>query len=148
MGWTKSGKPPRERPDSEAHDHQFESVPDPWGRPVNGKLLGKLVGAAFDGCMICQDPLIQETAADPDTTARLVEVACIAVNATLGGLPHALVDESAAGIASKPFRLLARAGIDGANDRMWQTCRDMPESNRLEAIGTALNLIIGHLGVA
>jgi hypothetical protein len=109
---------------SQQHDHAGFEIPatlaGPLGRPVDHDLLGRFVGAGFDGCTSCQDALLTLMVEDPDTTARLVELACVATHGALGGLPASMTDDDAPGLAAPEFRRLARAGLDGANDAWWR----------------------------
>lgn len=89
------------------------------GRPVDHRLLGRFVGASYDGCVACQRPLLASIVQDAVTSARLIELACVAVHDMFGGLPAVLTDETAPGPASAPFRRLARTGLDDANDAMY-----------------------------
>jgi hypothetical protein len=131
------------------HDHAGFEIPatfgDPLGRPVDHALLGRFVGAAFDGCVSCQDPLLTLMVEDPATTARLVELACVATDAVLGGLPAGLTDQHAPGLAALEFRRLARAGLDGANDAMFTACADMTTTERRAAANTAADILVGQL---
>jgi hypothetical protein len=133
------------------HSHAGFEIPaslgGPLGRPIDHVLLGRFVGAAFDGCMSCQDPLLTLMIEDPATTARLVELACVTTNAVLGGLPAGLTDEHAPGIAAPEFRRLARAGLDGNNDAMSTACANMTGTERRAAANTAADILIGHLAV-
>jgi hypothetical protein len=120
---------------------------DPAGRVVDHELLGQFVGAAFDGCTSCQDALLTLMVEDAATTARLVELACVATQAMLGGLPASLTQDGASGLASPEFRRLARAGLDGANDAMWRCCEQMTTSQRRAAANTAADTLIGNLSL-
>lgn len=151
MGRNKPGKPRRERPGGSEHDHGGFETPgdarsDPMG-PVDHDLLGKVVGAAFDGCTSCQGPLLTLLVEDANTTARLVGMACIAMDSLLGGLPGSLLDQDAPGLAALEFRTLASAGVTGGPEAMWQACADMAPEGRRAAVNSALDLLIGHLSV-
>lgn len=132
---------------SQQHDHAgFEiTFGDPLGRPVDRALLGRFVGAAFDSCVSCQDAQLTLMIEDPATTARLVELACVATDSLLGGLPAGMTDEHAPGLAAPEFRRLARAGLDGANDAMFTACADMTSTERRAAANTAADILIGQL---
>jgi hypothetical protein len=151
MGRDKPGKPRRERPEQpepSPHDHSFgsdEDIPDPYGRQVDNRLLGEVVGAAFDGCKSCQDLLLTRLVEDSGTTARLVEMACGVTSELVGGLPPGMLDDAVPGPSSLPFRRLARAGLDGAHDAMWEVCAEMSVKERRAAVNTALDTLIGHL---
>jgi hypothetical protein len=149
MGRHKPSKPRRERPEPRQHDHTgFEIPADVIAaekRPVDHGLLGALMGAAIDGCTTCQDPLITLLTEDAATTARVVEMACVWMQQTLGGLPASLTDDNAPGYASLEFRRLARTGLDGSNDAMWQECQEMTPTQRREAANSALDLIVGAM---
>ncbi|MFJ3699648.1 hypothetical protein ACIPW9_36950 [Streptomyces sp. NPDC090052] len=131
------------------HDHTGFEIPadleDPAGRPIDHKLLGELMGAALDGCTTCQDPLLSILVEDPTTTARLVELACIATHAALGGLPPSMTDPAVPGTSSQEFRRLAATGVDGANDRMFKVCEQMTSTERRAAANTALDTLAGLL---
>lgn len=146
MGRQKPGKPRRPRPE-ETHAHEGFEIPadtaDPLGRPVDHTLLGELVGCAMDGCTTCQDPLLTLLVEDAATTARLVELACIATHSAFGGLPASMTDDGVPGPSSAEFRRLARAGLDGANDAMFATCERMPPTERRSAANTALDTLVG-----
>jgi hypothetical protein len=149
MGRHKPNKPRRSRPEPDAHRHEDFEIPtdfaDPGGRPVDHALLGQLVGTAFDGCTTCQDPLLTLLVEDPATTARLVELACVATHSVLGGLPASMTDDDVPGQTAPEFRRLARAGLDGANDTMFVACGELPTAGRRAAANTALDILIGHL---
>lgn len=148
MGRHKPGKPHRPRP-VQIHDHGKGFDHDDrvyGGNPVDGGLLAELMGASLDGCTTCQDILITLTTQDAATTTRLVELACVAVQTVLGGLPPNLTGDAADdGVTAPAFQLLARTGIDGENDEMWRTCTQMIPEQRREAVNTALNLLSGLL---
>lgn len=151
MGRNKPGKPRRERPEPTEHTHAGFEIPedfeDPEGRPVDHKLLSALVGAAFDGCLSCQDPLLTLLVEDPATTARLVELACIIVQNLFGGLPASMTypGHDPSNAFSVEFRRLAYEGLDGAHEAMGQMCAAMPVVNRRAAANTALNQVVGGL---
>lgn len=132
---------------SPQHQHTgFESpVGDPLGRPIDQELLDRFVAAAFDGCTACQDALLARMVTDAVTTARLVELACVAIQQALGGLPASLTDELIAGEVSPQFRRLARAGLDGRNDAMFRICERMTPQQRRAAADSAADLLIGIL---
>jgi hypothetical protein len=115
------------------------------GRPVNHDLLGRFVSAAVDGCGPCQRTLLDEMVADPVTTVRLVELACVAVQDTMGGLPANLLHPGRPGLASPEFRHLARAGAGNTNQRMAEVCQRMSPAGRRAAAETAADLLIGNL---
>lgn len=151
MGRQKPGKPRRERPESTEHSHEGFEIPEgfehPGGRPVDNKLLGDLVGAAYDGCTTCQDPLLTLLVEDPTTTARLVELTCVAVHQAFGGLPAGMTDADAPGQSTPEFRRLARAGMDGANESMFQECEQMDAEQRRAAANTALDTLVGQIAL-
>lgn len=118
---------------------------DPDGREVDHALLGRLMGAAYDGCQECQPPLIDALVQNADTSARLVELGCLIVAEQLGGLPASLTDPSVPGLASREFRELAAAGVDGQNRAMWERCRTMVPEQRRAAVSSALDLLVGSL---
>lgn len=118
---------------------------DPDGRQVDHALLGRLMGAAYDGCRECQPPLVDQVIEDADTSARFVELGCLMVAEQLGGLPAFLTDPDAPGLASREFRQLAAAGVDGQNAAMWEACRAMTPEQRRAAVDSALDLLVGSL---
>lgn len=129
------------------HVHDgFDTATDPMGRGVDGPLLGHLMGAAFDGCAPCQADLLAAAADHPPTTARIVELACMAVHKTTGGLPDNLTDPDMDAIASRAFRVLAGTGVDGGNEQMFEAAASMTITERATAVDTALNLLVGILG--
>ena len=119
---------------------------DPFGdRGVDGRLLGQFVGAAYDGCTSCQDAQLTLLIEDAPTTARLVELACIAIHSALGGLPQGLTDPTTPGIAAPEFRQLAHVGLDGDNAAMFALCEQMTPPQRRAAANSAADLLIGQL---
>jgi hypothetical protein len=135
-----------ERRDMTGHTHDEFPVdlPDSLGRPVDGRLLGQFISAAFDGCTSCQDALLTLLVEDAATTARLVELACVATQGILGGLPASMTDEGE-GLSSPEFCRLARAGVDGGNDVMWRACGRMTIVERRAAANTAADTLVGIL---
>lgn len=134
---------------SRDHIHDgFAADPDPLGRGVDGPLLGHLIGAAMDGCKPCQADLLAAVADHPPTTARVVELACMAVQNAVGGLPLDLTDPDMITMASRAFRVLARTGVDGGNEQMFEAADEMAITERAAAVDTALNLLVGIMGAA
>jgi hypothetical protein len=131
------------------HQHAGFEMPagyiDPEARPVDHELLGRFVGAAFDGCAPSQDALLARMAQDPVTTARLVELACVATLGALGGLPASLTQDDVPGLAGPEFRRLARAGLDGANAELFRACEQMTAAERRAAADSAADLLVGLL---
>lgn len=131
------------------HDHPGFEPPadytDPTGRPIDHALLGQFIGAAYDGCTSCQDALMTLLIQDSDTTARLVELACIATHTLFGGLPANMTNDDAPGPAAPEFRRLARAGLDGGNPILFEDCARMTPKQRRAAANTAADLVVGHL---
>jgi hypothetical protein len=130
------------------HTHDLFAVAvavDPLGRPVVTALLGQFLGAAFDGCASCQDPLLTLLTADPVTVGRLVELACQAVHEALGGLPPNLLDPAAPGVAAAEFRELAAAGEDGQLGALHARCARMTAVQRRAAANSAADLLVGYL---
>lgn len=132
-----------------AHDHRpppdLRVGPDPLGRPVNEDLIDQLLGALIDACPDCQRHALDQAQADPATTARIVELACVAVDRTFGGLPRNLTDDSALGLAHPAFRAMARAGIDHGPHALVAEAHHHPEPDRRGALTTALDLLAGLL---
>lgn len=118
---------------------------DPDQLPVDGQLLGQFIGAAFDGCTSCQDAQLTLLIEDPTTTGRLVELACVATHALLGGLPLALTEPDKPGPASEEFRRLAAAGLDGHRAALFATAATMSPAERRAAANTAADILIGQL---
>lgn len=151
MGRQKPGKPRRPRPEPSAHAHEGFEIPDdfqdPGGRPVDHKMLGELIGAAYDGCTSCQDLLLTLLVEDPTTTARLVELACVSAHGMFGGLPASMTEEGVPGTSSPEFRRMARAGLDGENAAMFQVCEQMSPTERRAAANTALDTVIGQIAM-
>lgn len=127
------------------HEHAFGVTEDPQRPEIDVKLLDQLVGAAFDGCTSCQDPLLTLLVQDPAATARLVELACVAVANILGGLPGEMTTPGHPGLSSDAFRRLAALGADGGNDALFAECARMSEADRRAAANTALNTLVGVL---
>jgi len=133
---------------ADAHSHGGFEVPvDSVDRPVNRELLGQFVGAAFDSCTSCQDALLTLLVEDPVTTARLVELACVATQMEFGGLPGSLTDEHRPGPASPEFRRLAREGLNGITT-MFTLCEQMSPAQRRAAANTGADILLGHLILA
>lgn len=134
------------------HNHDTLLIPpeleDPDGRPVDHELLGRLLGACFDTCTACADPLMDRCVADVATCARLVELACLSVAEVIGGVPAILTNKDAPGPASPEFRELADAGAEGNNKAMWQLCGQMIPEQRRAALDTALNLLTASIRLA
>ncbi|PCG87390.1 hypothetical protein CIB93_04370 [Streptomyces sp. WZ.A104] len=86
---------------------------------------------------------------DPATSARTVELACVAVHGQLGGFPPSMTDEDAPGSTSSPeFRRLARAGLDGANGAMFREWeRRVAGAERRSTVNTATDTIVGLMAV-
>lgn len=131
-------------------DHLHDGLAiDPMGRGVDGPLLDHLIGAVLDGCRPCQNELIAAVADHPPTAARCVELACFAVHSTLGGLPASLTDpDDPDQMASRAFRRLARTGLDGGNERMFEAAAAMDVTDRATAVDSALDLLAGIMGAA
>lgn len=132
------------------HRHEGFEIPDgdPLGRPVDHQLLSQFVGAASDGCTSCQDALLTLMTEDAATTARLVEIACVATQSALGGLPGSMTDPFAIGPEAPEFRRIARAGLDGANTALFTACEQLTPPERRAAANTAADILIGHLQTA
>jgi hypothetical protein len=149
MGRHKPGKPRRERPEPTGHEHDGFEFPagfkdqDAW--TVDYGLLSSLIGAAYDRCTTCQDPLLTLLVEDATTTARLVEIGCIMTHHLLGGLPQSMWDPDVPGTSSREFRRLACAGLDGANEEMLTLCQTMTPTERRSAANTAMDQLIGLL---
>lgn len=133
------------------HHHDTFAVPegyvDPLGRPVDTALLGQFVGAAFDGCTSCQDPLLTLMTTDPVTVGRLVELACQVVHDVLGGLPPNMLDPAVRGVAAPEFRELAAVGSDGQLGALHARCAAMTGVQRRAAANSAADLLVGYLSM-
>lgn len=131
------------------HRHAgFETPPgytDPQGRGVNTALLGQLLGAAVDGCTTCQAVLLTLLVEDAASTARLIELACVATHSLLGGLPASLTDPAADGPTSPEFRELAAAGLNEQNTALFDRCAQMSTTQRHAAATTAADILTGLL---
>ena len=134
------------------HGHEgFEVAPGKlsgWG--VDAVLLGQLVGAAVELCFSCQEALLTLVGEDAATTAQLVELACVAVNETLGGLPVDLVDVAD---ADSPvplgFRQLALSVFEGSDPAaLLAQCAGMAAAERRGAARTATSLFVGEMRAA
>ncbi|WP_427896715.1 hypothetical protein ACQHIV_42275 (plasmid) [Kribbella sp. GL6] len=134
---------------SNDHNHGagFQALADPLGRPVDGLLMSEFIGSAFDGCTACQDAQLTLLIEDPATSARVVELACVAVQGKFGGLPDGMTDPAAAGPAAPEFRQLARAGLDARNDAMFQECARMTTTQRRAAVNTAADVLVGMMSM-
>lgn len=137
------------------HSHmQFQlDVPqDSRALPIDYRLLSRLINAAFDMCQACQDDLVRHISLDGPTTARLVELACVAVNEVWGGLPPDFTKDDTESMASPEFRKLARVGSNGHNDAMYAECGKMTPAERKTAIESSAAILAGghamliHLG--
>ncbi|MFE3105295.1 hypothetical protein [Nocardia tengchongensis] len=131
------------------HAHEeFESGPGtlPGADPV---LLGHLVSAAADECPSCVEALLSLIAHDAPTTAQLVELACAAVNNTLGGLPVDLVDttdpDSPVPMA---LRQLVAARMDRNRATVNTVCASLSAADRHAAARTATALLAGEIRAA
>jgi hypothetical protein len=132
------------------HDHQAPGFPEDADEPGapsgDTALMGRFLAAAFAECASCQDVHAIAIAADPVTTVLLVVTACALIDGVIGGLPRALTDGDAPGVASLPFRRLARAGTGGPVGAMLAASRAMSPADRRAAIETAADLVIGVRG--
>ncbi|PJN36701.1 hypothetical protein CG747_32815 [Streptomyces sp. CB02959] len=119
-------------------------MPQPGGWQADSKLFEDLTGAAFEGCMSCQDVLLTLLVEDAVTTARLVELACGAIIDLEGDLPASQIDPDVPGKASPEFRRLARAGLGKSTDGMYRECGQMSSPERRAAANTALDTLVGY----
>ncbi|GAA2100412.1 hypothetical protein GCM10009801_72910 [Streptomyces albiaxialis] len=145
MGRDKAGKQRRPRPE-ETHDHHgwsLDAVPQPGGWAPDSKLFEDVTGAAFEGCVSCQDAALTLLVEDAVTTARLVELACGVIIGLEGDMPPSQVDPDAPGNSSPEFRRLARAGLGKTTDGMYHECEQMTPSERRAAANTALDTLVG-----
>ncbi|WP_331765103.1 hypothetical protein [Nocardia sp. NBC_01388] len=131
------------------HGHKgFEIAPGKLAG-ADTVLIGQLVGAAFDECPSCQEALLTLVAQDAPTTAQLVELACVAVNDTLGGIPVDLVDtadtDSPVPLA---FRELALSFMDGDPAPLHAHSAVLPATERHAAARTATALFVGEMRAA
>lgn len=132
------------------HDHSGFEPPagytDPEGRTIDNDLLGRVVGAGFDGCRPCETVVMDQLVQDPTSTARLVELACVAVASLLGGLPRNMAHD-AGGLSSPVFKRLARAGLNGRNGAVYDEAEQLTVEQRRAAADTALDTLVGQLGM-
>lgn len=134
------------------HRHEGFEVPpgklDGWG--VDTALLGQVVGAAYDECPSCQEALLTMLAESAPTTAQLVELACIAVRETLGGIPVDLVDtaepDSPVPIGFRRLALLVVENTEPA--ALAAQCAGLPATERQAAARTATALFVGEMRAA
>ncbi|WP_280462737.1 hypothetical protein [Nocardia carnea] len=134
------------------HEHEGFEIPpgklDGWG--VDTALLGQLIGAAYDECPSCQEALLTLLAENAPTTAQLVELACVAVRETLGGIPVDLVDTAD---ADSPvpigFRRLALSVVEHAGPAALSAqCAGLPATERQATARTATALFVGEMRAA
>lgn len=117
------------------------------GRTVDVELLDSFVGATVDGCFACQLVLMDDLVADPVSTARLVELACISLDRVMGGLPGSALYDHEPGPASLEFRRLARAGLyDGG--AVYRECEVMTLEERREAAYTGVDTLVAAINMA
>jgi hypothetical protein len=137
---------------TDEHDHALPLSPDvladPRGLPVDMAMLARLIGAAFEGCASCQDPLMTLLVPDAPSVARLVELACVATYSLFGFLPANMTDPDVPGRSGPAFRKLAAAGADGENAALFELCEQMDPRARREATNDALEILVGHLVTA
>jgi hypothetical protein len=112
MGREKPGKPRQPRA-QQTHSHRgwtLRAAPQPFGWQADSTLFEAVTGAAFEGCVSCQDALLTLLIEDAVTTARVVELACGAIINLEGHLPPSHTDPDLPSQASSvEFRHLARA---------------------------------------
>ncbi|MFE7747064.1 hypothetical protein, partial [Nocardia sp. NPDC057455] len=101
-----------------------------------------------DGCGPCQDETRNRITRHSPSTARLVELACIAVAEQLGGLPRNLTERGVPGLASEEFRSLARAGCDGHSDALYAACAALNDEQRRAAADSAGDLLVGMMSLS
>jgi hypothetical protein len=135
-----------------SHEHEVFPFPAEARHPAPGEatidfeLIGSLVGVAFDGCTTCQDPLLTLLVEDAASTTRLVELACVATAAQLGGLPPSMHDvDHSGGLTPMPFRRLAGAGLDGQAAAMYRVAEEMSVQDRRVAANCALDTLVGMM---
>lgn len=133
-------------PNPNDHSHilfQLDVPEESQGFPIDYHLLSRLVNAAFDMCRACQDDFVTRISLDGPSTARLVELACVAINEVWGGLPPDFTQDDAESMASPEFRRLARVGSDGHNDAMYAECGKMTPAERKAAIESSTAILAG-----
>lgn len=123
-----------------------EDIEDVPGYTPDYGLLSELMSAALDGCVPCQSRMLGRLETDSTSSARLVALACVAIHDLLGGLPAAMTDPDAPGVAHPAFRRLATAGLDGHPEAMFVLAATMGPGELRGASETALDLLVGHLG--
>lgn len=140
-------------PDNHSHMlFQLDVPDDSQSVSIDYRLLSRLVNVAFDMCHACQDDLVTRISLDGPSTARLVELACVAINEVWGGIPPDFTQDDEESMASPEFRLLARTGSGGHNDAMYAECRKMTPAERKAAIESSAAILAGghamliHLG--
>ncbi|MFE5325455.1 hypothetical protein ACFRCG_03415 [Embleya sp. NPDC056575] len=82
------------------------------------------------------------------STAWVVEMACVAARLAFGALPASMTDDHAPGPSHPAFRRAARAGLDGAHEGLLAAIVAMPREDRRAAADTALDTLVGFLGLA
>lgn len=141
------------------HPHTHERYPTPsepgdrFGvdHPTDGDLIGDLLGAMVDACIPCQRIHARNLSANPVSTTRVIELACISVAAAMGGLPGSLTDVDGEtpgpllAFASLPFRRAAAAGLDEQHRRMFEVVESFSHAEREQALDDAVDLLAGHL---
>lgn len=137
---------------SEDHDHELplgpEVLADPLGRPVDMRMLARLIGAAVEGCAGCREELLAQLVRDPFGIVRLVEMACVGTEQVIGYAPADLFEPELPGETGQAFRTLATAGADGQNRASTPVCTAMEPGRRREAAEDALNILVELLTVA
>jgi hypothetical protein len=136
------------------HSHAGMAVPDEAGdrfgavgQRVNGQALADVVGAAIDGCVLCQNTALDVVQLDALTLARLVELSAIAMMSLAGGLPDAMTSEADAdSTLGRPFRAMLRAGVDlDDHGPMYAVAVGLSVAERRQAAEDALDMLTGIL---
>ncbi|MGI5223250.1 hypothetical protein [Nocardia sp. CA-290969] len=133
------------------HRHRFDVLEfdiDPERRHIDHTVIAECLGAGLDGCPVCGQQALEALITNAAATARLVEIACVAIGEMFGGIPAYLYDDNVGGPASATFRRLARLGVDGKIDQMFSTVEDMTLDERRQAADTAMDITIGRLVLA
>lgn len=117
-----------------AHHDDPQAFP---GRPADTGLILSFLDACIDHDQPGQAEHAAAISADAWTTARLAEMAAVATQEQLGGLPDSLTD------GGTPLAVLLGAGLDGQRAVMWDRAAEMPATDRRAAVEQAGDLLTG-----
>jgi hypothetical protein len=136
-----------------SHRHEgFDVLPEsitglgPAGHTakVDTDLIGRLVGAAYDGCTKCMETGLDQLMTDPPTTARLVELACRALRSLLDDLPSHVVEATVPG-PDTPELWCVVTGFRPNRGSLHETVAQMDDAARRSTAATALDVIVNDL---